>query len=118
MNEVNGENETKSPTFLVKKRGGPRPGAGRPKGIPNKFTICAREAFEIAFDTLGGPAGLSAWGKANPSLFYQLYARLIPIAVSHGGSVTVTHEQFERRFSEIFGGVQAETPALPAAVVN
>ena len=95
-----------------------RPRGGRPIGSVNKFTLCAREAFEIAFDTLGGPAGLSAWARANPTIFYQLYARLIPISVNHGGNVTVTHEQFDRRFNEVFGGVQTETPALSAAVVN
>jgi len=58
------------------------------------------------------------WAEKNPTIFYQLYARMIPIAVNHGGNVTVTHEQFDRRFSEVFGGVQTETPTLPAAVVN
>lgn len=71
-------------------------GKGRPKGSKNKFTKSAREAFQFAFDELGGPAQLAEWGKANPTEFYKLYGRLIP--VEHTGEdgkpidVTVIHK--------------------------
>ena len=35
-------------------RGGKRPGAGRPKGSPNKVTTVAKEAFLLAFQHLEG----------------------------------------------------------------
>ena len=34
----------------IKKRGGPRPGSGRPKGVPNKATTNAREAIAAFVD--------------------------------------------------------------------
>lgn len=55
---------------------------GRPKGSLNKFTANAKQAFQAAFDELGGVAGLVTWAKAdegkNLTDFYKLYARLIP----------------------------------------
>lgn len=61
-----------------------RPGPGRPKGVPNKTTIAAKEAFSLAFDELGGWEGLAQWANASPANkteFYKLYGRLIPIDV-------------------------------------
>jgi len=59
-----------------------RPGPGRPKGVPNKFTASIREAFKEAFDGMGGAQGLMEWGTANPNLFYPLASKLIPIEVT------------------------------------
>ncbi|MFT3885666.1 MAG: hypothetical protein QM724_09610 [Flavobacteriales bacterium] len=55
------------------------PGPGRRKGVPNKLTIGARLAIQASFDELGGVAALTAWARKNPTEFYRLYARLIPI---------------------------------------
>ena len=59
---------------------------GRTKGTPNKLTKSAREAFQLAFEAMGSHASLSTWAKANPTEFYKLYARLIPVEhVGEGG---------------------------------
>jgi len=60
-------------------RGGKRPGSGRKPGTPNKITHTIRSAIENAFTNLQGDpkACLHAWGKANPTEFYRLAARLI-----------------------------------------
>jgi hypothetical protein len=58
------------------------PGPGRPKGLPNKFTVAAKQAFSLAFEGLGGVDALIEWGKENRSAFYTLYARLIPMEVA------------------------------------
>ena len=61
------------------------PGPGRPKGTPNRTTIAAKEAFALAFDELGGYAGMVAWAKRDPDnlkVFYTLYARLIPTDIT------------------------------------
>lgn len=61
------------------------PGPGRPKGTPNRTTIAAKEAFALAFDELGGYAGMVAWAQSDPDnlkVFYTLYARLIPMDVT------------------------------------
>jgi hypothetical protein len=59
---------------------------GRQAGTPNVFTKSAREAFQLAFDGTGGFTALTKWAKANPTEFYKLYARLIPVEhVGEGG---------------------------------
>ena len=61
---------------------------GRPVGVPNKATIQAKEAFQLAFDNLGGWERMVKWANADPDnlkVFYGLYARLIPTDVTTGG---------------------------------
>jgi hypothetical protein len=74
----------------------PNAGKGRKAGVPNKLTKSAREAFQLAFVAVGGGTGLATWAKANPTEFYKLYARLIPVEhVGEGGTgpiaTTVKH---------------------------
>lgn len=60
---------------------------GRPKGAQNKTTLAAKEAFQAAFDEMGGYQALLEWAmesKVNRSEFYKLYARLIPHDVTSG----------------------------------
>ena len=59
-----------------------KPGPGRPKGTPNKITANMREAFQQAFDGMGGVDALIAWGIENPSSFYPLASKLIPLQVT------------------------------------
>lgn len=66
-------------------KGDPR--AGRPKGTPNKTTMAAREAFQHAFDQIGGPEALGKWAMDNQTEFYKLYGRLIPVDVNAKGDV-------------------------------
>jgi len=55
-----------------------RVGGGRTKGVPNKITRSAKEAYALAFDGLGGAAALQQWARENLGEFYKLHARLIP----------------------------------------
>lgn len=58
----------------------------RPKGSKNKFTTSARDAFTHAFKGLGGVPALQKWATLNPTEFFKLYARLIPVEhVGDGG---------------------------------
>lgn len=69
--------------------------AGRPKGTPktggrlpgtvNKVNREAREAFQWAFNKLGGAQALAEWGSTNKNDFYRLYGRLIPVDTTSGG---------------------------------
>jgi len=62
-----------------------KPGPGRPKGSVNKLTASAKQAFQLAFEELGGVQGLVAWAKSDDEClgdFYKLYARLIPTDVT------------------------------------
>lgn len=69
-----------------RKKGTPKTG-GRKPGTPNKLTVAAKEAFQLAFEGVGGVDGLIKWAQHNPDEFYKLYARLIPVDVKHGGSI-------------------------------
>ena len=71
---------------MPRPKGSPRPpGSGRAKGTPNKVTRSVREAFAIAFDELGGAAGLRDWALRSPEnerAFYSLASKLIPSEVT------------------------------------
>lgn len=59
----------------------PAAGMGRKAGSTNKFTASIKEAFRHAFDAIGGTDALAAWARDNPTDFYKLAARLIPVEV-------------------------------------
>lgn len=65
----------------------PNGGKGRPPGATNKTTRSAREAFQHAFDKIGGAERLALWAKDNEAEFYKLYGRLIPVDVNASGNV-------------------------------
>jgi hypothetical protein len=71
---------------------------GRKKGTPNRVTANAKAALEFAFDAVGGPKALAAWGRKNRTEFYKLWAKTIPreTRAEHTGAggqpIEVTHE--------------------------
>lgn len=73
-------------------KGQPKRG-GRTKGTPNRTTTAVKAAMEAAFTRLGGVDALVEWAKAQPTEFYKLYVKLLPIQVSAehkvGGVVTI-----------------------------
>lgn len=56
---------------------------GRPKGTPNKLTRSVKERVLDVFNELQNDpkANMLEWGKNNPSLFYQIAAKLIPTEI-------------------------------------
>lgn len=58
---------------------GTKTGGGSRLGKPNKLTMAAKEAFQYAFDGIGGQDALAKWGRDNQTEFYKLFARLIPV---------------------------------------
>lgn len=82
---------------------GSKPGerrGGRQPGTPNKLTANAREAFQSAFDSIGGPDRLAGWARENETEFYKLFARLIPVQSEHSGSMSYTVETGVPRATE------------------
>lgn len=70
---------------MPRPKGTPKTG-GRKAGTPNKSTKNAREAFQLAYEGLGGVQKLTEWAKENQTEFFKLYARLIPVEhVGEGG---------------------------------
>ena len=72
---------------------GRKTGGGSRKGIPNRTTVVAKQAFQDAFDQIGGVQRLVTWAKANPDDFFKLYARLIPVEQTgpNGGAQEFNH---------------------------
>ena len=60
---------------------------GRKKGTPNKVTASVRETFQVAFESLqtDDHANLLTWARSQPTEFYKLAAKLIPIATEVTG---------------------------------
>lgn len=56
---------------------------GKPKGAVNKLTRDAKQAFQYAFDEIGGAEKLAAWARKNTTEFYKLFARMIPVDNRH-----------------------------------
>lgn len=74
-------------------RGSPKtPGSGRQSGTPNKVSKIARENLVAVFEALGGAPEMTVWAKDNPTEFYKLYARLLPVehvGDGDGGAIPV-----------------------------
>jgi hypothetical protein len=56
---------------------------GRKPGTPNRATRTVRETFEAVFVALqsSDKANLLVWAEENPTDFYRLSAKLIPLQV-------------------------------------
>ena len=64
------------------KNGGARPGAGRPKGSPNKLSHSLKEMILAALDDVGGKAYLSKLAIENSSAFSSLLGKMVPTTLS------------------------------------
>ena len=64
---------------------------GRKKGTPNRVTATVRETFEKVFNALqdGRDADLEVWARDNPTEFYKLAARLIPVDMTMQAGITM-----------------------------
>ncbi len=68
----------------IKKRGGKRPGAGRPKGVPNKITGELKEMILEALAEAGGVDYLKKQAKEKPAAFLTLIGKVLPLQVTGG----------------------------------
>lgn len=63
-----------------------KPGPGRPKGVPNKMTMSARDAITAAAEELGGANRLAQWAKEHPDnemhFWTKIYPKLLPLQVA------------------------------------
>jgi len=61
-------------------------GRGRPKGAPNKTTVAMKEAITSVYSDLQSETGrehghFMDWAMANPTEFYKIAAKLLPMQV-------------------------------------
>ena len=68
------------------------------KGIPNKVTVEAKAALELAFHGAGGVDALTTWAKANPDGFYPVWSKLLPknMDITSGGKPLTADERTQR----------------------
>lgn len=71
----------------------PAAGMGRKKGSLNKTTAAVKDAFRAVYADLQADTGrehghFGDWAKENPTEFYKLYAKLLPVEFK--GDVNVT----------------------------
>jgi hypothetical protein len=59
-------------------KGGSRPGAGRPKGSPNKITTELRDMVLNALARAGGESYLVSQAEAEPAAFLTLVGKCLP----------------------------------------
>ena len=55
---------------------------GRPKGALNKTTVAVKDALSNAFEGIGGQQSFDAWARENPTEFYKLFVKLLPIQIT------------------------------------
>ena len=70
---------------------GGRPGPGRPRGSANRSTVAMRSAITAVFEDLqAGHEGegrfphFFEWAKANPTEFYRMASRQLPVQIEAG----------------------------------
>jgi hypothetical protein len=88
------KNKSMSNPFVKGSRGGPRAGAGRPKGAPNKVTAALKEMILNSLDRVGGEEYLARLAVENSSAYASLLGKVLPTTLqasdSDGGSNVIT----------------------------
>lgn len=69
----------------IKSKGGKREGAGRPAGVPNKISAAVKDNVIAVFEKLGGVQHMAEWATENPTQFYNIYSKLMPLQVNGAG---------------------------------
>ena len=64
------------------KRGGKRPGAGRPKGVPNKINSDVKGIVLGALNSKGGQEWLERQMDLNPVAFLTILGKVLPTTIS------------------------------------
>ena len=81
----------KHPNYVNPGAVGRKNGSGRKKGVPNRFSTSMRMVILEAFHKRGGVGALVDWANENPTEFYKICARLIPVEVvgPDGGALVI-----------------------------
>ena len=98
----------------AEKRKPPAAGMGRKLGSVNKTTAAVKETLMLAFEGVGGLHALIEWGKANPTPFYQTWAKLLPNEIKAEleiGTYELTTEDRHRRVIAIFDAARERRAA-------
>jgi hypothetical protein len=91
-------NKSFSDPFVKGSRGGPRAGAGRPKGSPNRVTANLKAMILNSLDKVGGEAYLEKLAIENSSAYAGLLGKILPAVLaadadSSGGPAVIRFER-------------------------
>jgi hypothetical protein len=69
---------------------------------PDSMASVARNAFQAAFEAIGGAEGLAEWARANRTQFYTMFLKLVPASAETGAPLAEVSEAplSEREWSE------------------
>jgi hypothetical protein len=80
--------------FVKGSRGGPRAGAGRPRGSKNKISLALKEMILNSLDRVGGEEYLARLAIENSSAYASLLGKVLPTTLqaseSDGGAGAIT----------------------------
>jgi hypothetical protein len=73
--------------------GGKREGAGRKPGVPNKLSASVKDNVIAVFNDLNGDnlGHMKDWAMENPTQFYNLYGKLLPVTLQGDAENPVVH---------------------------
>jgi hypothetical protein len=75
-------NKSLSDPFVKGSRGGPRAGAGRPKGSQNKIPLALKEMILNSLDRVGGEEYLARLAIENSSAYASLLGKVLPTTLA------------------------------------
>lgn len=79
--------------------------AGKPKGAVNHSTRIVKEVFADTFSELqkDKKANLHVWAKENPTEFYKLVSKLIPLQLASDPDNPIAYSRFDNMtFEELY----------------
>jgi hypothetical protein len=76
------KNKKPGDLFVKDGRGGPRAGAGRPKGSPNKITANLKAMILNSLDRVGGEEYLAKLAIENSSAYAGLLGKILPAVLA------------------------------------
>ena len=84
-------------------------GKGRVKGVKNKLTQSATQAFDYAFNENGGAEWLAKWAKDNPTDFMKIYGKRIKQEIEVKGEFELKHktdDELNRQIGELVAQIK------------
>ena len=112
-------NKSFSDPFVKGSRGGPRAGAGRPKGSQNKIPLVLKDMILRSLDRVGGELYLEKLAIENSSAYAALLGKVLPTTLAASDSDGGAQATIEFRRIVVFPGgreeIEGVTPKqLPA----
>ena len=70
---------------MPRQKGTPKTG-GRTAGTPNKLSTTVKDNVVAVFEGIGGIEKMKEWAVENPTPFYNIYSKLLPVEAKLEGA--------------------------------